>query len=416
MKQVQSKFEQTAQNVLKLMEDSIPAKSFFVATTENDRFKILEIINKEGGCSIELPIDKPLQESYCNYVSSSRSPLLIQDALESDLVNNLAVTSIFSIRSYLGVPILHDDGRVFGTLCALDPKPNVLNEDHVPILETYSSIISNSIELEDMFLKLKNYEIRTQKELLLANKIQATTLSQDFSDDLVLIDYLYKPSTLLSGDLYAWYLIEEGVYGGIILDVMGHGVSSALIGMAVYSQLKDLIMTIREPFNVMNHLNQLIIDLFKHEEVTTYLTGIYVYIDTNLGEIHYLNAGHPPAVLFRTAANKKTYLSDGTVPLGIMNILPNIVGKIQYHEDESLFLYTDGLTDHFNKQRESNLTWLNRLIDHAQETKFPLVPYIQQLIMAEEELEDDICIMSIQLQRKKGGMNVDVSDEFPITV
>ncbi|MFC4322218.1 PP2C family protein-serine/threonine phosphatase [Litchfieldia salsa] len=400
MKNIQRKFEEAAHNVLSLMNETVEARSFFISSTTQNRFKILNTINNEGGCTIPDKVDEPLDLSYCGYVTNEKKPLLITDALQNSLVRELQITQTVSIRSYLGVPIVLEDGSVFGTLCALDPDPNVLSEADIPKLLIYASLIANTIELEETVVRIKNNEIQAKKELQLASKIQLATLDNVPKDPNLEVDYLYKPSAMLSGDLYAWNQIEEGVYGAVVLDVMGHGVSSALIGMAIYPQLKDLIQQEKEPYKVMKKINGLLISLFQHEDFYIYVTGIYVYLDLNKGEIQYLNAGHPPGIIITDKDEKRDFLKDGTVPLGILKDLPCNTGVVHFSQDATLILFTDGLTDHFRKNgKVSARDILSRLIDNSLKATSSFTAYIEEQLDGKEDLEDDVCVLSFKLKQ-----------------
>lgn len=77
----------------------------------------------------------------------------------------------------------------------------------------------------------RNRDQRIQEELKLAALVQNAVLSTPIHDQHVEIDAIYKPSNELAGDLYAWYSLGEGRYGVILLDMMGHGISSYTDGL-----------------------------------------------------------------------------------------------------------------------------------------------------------------------------------------
>ncbi len=394
-----SRFEQAAENVFQLMKQTIPANTYFISSTQNDRFKILEVINFEGGCHIPSEVDIPVEDSYCNIVAAHQKPLLIKDSLESPFVNQLEVTSLFNIRSYLGVPIILEDGNVFGTLCALDPKVNALDEAHIPLLEAYANLIANTIELEGIFSQLDLFKKQTKKELNLARRLQSSVISKPIKEEHVIIDYFYSPSSSLSGDLCAWYEIEAGKYGAIILDVMGHGVTSALVGMMICPMLKELIVEDSDPYTVLQSLNDRILDLFKEEEgIQTYVTALYLVVDTNNQTLEYMNAGHPPGAVI--GKDTITLLDDGTVPLGILNDFPNKSHKISIDKESSIFIYTDGFTDQIFEPNNSKIICLKEELLVAKGYGGSFLHYFQQKLQAEESFQDDICIVTIDLKNE----------------
>ena len=67
--------------------------------------------------------ETPLTHSFCQHVVTSGEPLIIDNALQSDLVkDNLAIRDI-GVMAYAGVPLFDAGGGSFGSFCAIDTKP-----------------------------------------------------------------------------------------------------------------------------------------------------------------------------------------------------------------------------------------------------------------------------------------------------
>ncbi len=58
----------------------------------------------------------------------------METAATDQRVRVLASRRIFNIGSYLGVPVTLADGRLYGTLCVLDPSPHQFNPDDLDLL------------------------------------------------------------------------------------------------------------------------------------------------------------------------------------------------------------------------------------------------------------------------------------------
>nr|WP_239589588.1 GAF domain-containing SpoIIE family protein phosphatase [Metabacillus crassostreae] len=354
----------------------------------------------QDGCIIPDGVNKPIEESYCNIVANKREPLLISDTSSNVLVKDLAVTDEFKIGSYIGVPIVLEDGSIFGTLCALDPKPNMLKKEDIHVLELYASFISTTVELEEAYSRLTHYEQQMTKELNLAKNIQRSFISDDLNDERITIDFLYTPSSHLSGDLCRWDKVNDGIYTAIVLDVMGHGVSSALIGMAITPILKSISTEKNSPFDVMNELNKSIKDWFKYnDQVSTFVTGIYLLIDTNTQELHYYNAGHPAGFLL-SRDGAVVLLDEGSLPLGIVSELPRLETRVPYTTSSEILLYSDGVLDQFMEKGNTNKV-IPRLKNRYQQTVLngiAFIPYLKEKINAIDYLEDDVCAVTITLK------------------
>lgn len=146
----------------------------------------------------------------------------------------------------------------------------------------------------------KERDQRIQDELKLAALVQNAVLSLPLAEETLEVHAIYQPSFELAGDLYAWYPLGDGRYAVILLDMMGHGISSSLFTMFLASVLKDTVTTYVEPEKVIQELNRRFNQLYIEKQlVQYYFTAIYLVIDTRMKRINYVNAGHPPALFLK---------------------------------------------------------------------------------------------------------------------
>lgn len=219
------------------------------------------------------------------------------------------------------------------------------------------SLLNNQLEetlqkLEDKRKKLfelnkenQKFTMDTKLELQLASKIQKTLLTEPFSHPHVQMEVYYQPAGVLSGDMYGVYQINEHQYGIIILDVMGHSISSALITVSLHSLFHRLISTGVTGDVVMKELDHHIHTLFQHnEDARHYCTAIHLLIDTRKKEIEYINAGHPPAI-WQEINGRQRELKSTTPPIGLLEGITFKGEKFSYDHGGKLVLYTDGITE-----------------------------------------------------------------------
>lgn len=200
-------------------------------------------------------------------------------------------------------------------------------------------------ELVEMNKQKEVYQERIKRELDLAKSIQGISLSTPFSNEQIGISAYYQSSTELSGDMYSFYEVSPGKYGFIILDVMGHGISSALISMSLRSLFQLLIMKGASAEEIMAELDTQLHLLFRNGNgIKHYCTAVFLTIDTNKQEIEYINAGHPPAI-WLGLDGKKTEFKSTMPPIGMFEDLKFNKSSFSYEKGGRLFLYTDGVTD-----------------------------------------------------------------------
>lgn len=248
----------------------------------------------------------------------------------------------------------------------------------------------------------KHNEARIREELELARKVQAGVLSPPLQKDLLEISAAYYPSSELAGDFYAWYRIDDHRHGAIILDIMGHGISSSLVCMFISSVMQDTITRFVSPEFVIAELNRYMKQLnHKNPSISYYFTAIYLLIDTNNKTIEYVNAGHPPGFLFEEG-KAAVELGQGSCAVGFFDQMEITKSTFTYQNPIQVVLYTDGLLealpmpeDYPEDSPESDLL-ATRLHDciHGQHNPVHLVESL--LPPNERETQsDDICMVLI---------------------
>ncbi|MEK3789238.1 MULTISPECIES: SpoIIE family protein phosphatase [Paenibacillus] len=244
----------------------------------------------------------------------------------------------------------------------------------------------------------KERDQRIQDELKLASLVQQAVLSPAIKDPVLQAHAIYQPSFELAGDLYSWYSLGEGRYCVILLDMMGHGISSSLFCMFIAAVLKDTVTTYVEPERVIQELNRRFgqLDLGR-QLVQYYFTAIYMVIDTRSKKIDYVNAGHPPGLMFRNDGTV-LQLSSGASPVGLFDQIEVETQTIQYEDGERIALYTDGLLEIVQGEHEEQLEFLiDQLRDRVEWDEDAMrKAFIQQ--ESSSTHDDDKCLVWISLK------------------
>ncbi|WP_151737417.1 SpoIIE family protein phosphatase [Paenibacillus tengchongensis] len=241
---------------------------------------------------------------------------------------------------------------------------------------------------------------RIKDELRLAALVQNAVLSLPITEPDFEVHAIYQPSFELAGDLYAWYPLGDGRYAVILLDMMGHGISSSLFCMFLASVLKDTVTTYVEPEKVIQELNRRFNQLYIEKQlVQYYFTAIYMVIDTRLSRIDYVNAGHPPGLFFQGEAKEPVLLESNCHPVGLFDRIDIQPQSLSFSEDGHLVLYTDGLMELAEGGQEEQLAFM---VSHLggghewQEEPMREVFFKEQPAM---ERDDDKCLVWISLKK-----------------
>ncbi|MEH7120193.1 fused response regulator/phosphatase [Neobacillus vireti] len=241
----------------------------------------------------------------------------------------------------------------------------------------------------------KERDKRIQHELDLAKQVQLSMLSDPIEQGDVTISAVYEPSFELAGDLYAWYQISPGRYGVILLDMMGHGISSSLVCMYIYSTLKDAITGIGDPEAVMIELNRRMNQLQMPDSLENYyFTAVYFVLDTAQQTIEYVNAGHPAGIAI--VDDDVKLMTNGCCPLGFFEEIDVTKGVISYEKGARILLFTDGLSEGLEEEYEDAISKLVRSLEEqkADQAKdlFERLQLSSELLQA---AKDDMCLVMV---------------------
>jgi len=251
----------------------------------------------------------------------------------------------------------------------------------------------------------KENEARIRSELDLAKQVQSGVLSDPFHKNGLSISASYHPSFELAGDFYSWFEIDEYRHGIILLDMMGHGISSSLVCMFISSVMRDTITRFVHPETVIAELNRYMNQLNLNASVSYYFTAIYLVIDTRNKTIEYVNAGHPPGIL--TEADKPAVLlNHGSCAVGFFEQMDIQKGVLTYESDMQLFLYTDGLLEALEQQDredqdQEDRDEVNMLVRELQACgRRELADIADRLLPPEirDQQEDDICMVMLRVE------------------
>jgi signal transduction histidine kinase len=72
-----------------------------------------------------------VETTICHEVRQRRDPVIINHAADDEIYSFHPAPVMYGFESYISVPILLPNGSFFGTLCAIDPKPHMLNTPEV---------------------------------------------------------------------------------------------------------------------------------------------------------------------------------------------------------------------------------------------------------------------------------------------
>nr|WP_285852255.1 PP2C family protein-serine/threonine phosphatase [Robertmurraya korlensis] len=234
-------------------------------------------------------------------------------------------------------------------------------------------------------------------ELHLARTVQEKSLPLPIQNERVNITSFYQASEELSGDLYYWSKTDRDQYGIFIMDVMGHGVSSSIIGVSIKSYLQGVLERVSEPTMVMKELSDHMVSMFEGSENPFYFTAIYLFVDTKQKTIRYVNAGHPSG-LWQVKGKPIVPIASTCPPIGLVADLPILSDEISFEDQGRLVLYTDGFIEGISDNHRVQLKVMKEILFSNQEKDIEEVKS-QLLKVYKNHLResDDTCLLVIDI-------------------
>jgi serine phosphatase RsbU (regulator of sigma subunit)/EAL domain-containing protein (putative c-di-GMP-specific phosphodiesterase class I)/predicted transcriptional regulator len=154
------------------------------------------------------------------------------------------------------------------------------------------------------------------------------------------------PAKEVGGDFYDFFLIDENQLAVVIADVSGKGVPAALFMVIAKTLIKSNAQYGKSPRDVFETVNNL---LCENNEAGMFVTAFMGILDIPSGIFNYVNAGHDPPLLKHADGNIKLLsVNSGFVLAGLEDMFYE-QDKIQLVAGDMLFLYTDGVTEAFDK-------------------------------------------------------------------
>jgi sigma-B regulation protein RsbU (phosphoserine phosphatase) len=202
--------------------------------------------------------------------------------------------------------------------------------------------------------KLREAAITTQQLLQVARQIQMGLLPRNFpafSDSPQIDIYgMLRPALEVGGDLYDFFRLDEHRICFVIGDVSDKGVPAALFMAMVLTSFEISAMTSPGSIaRVLRNVNRFLIDNNESQMFVTLFAGV---LDLRTGRIDYCDGGHEPPFLVRQDTGVEMLEKKGGIALGIFDDFDFQTGTIFLDPGDSLVLYTDGVNEAMNHDRQ----------------------------------------------------------------
>jgi predicted permease len=191
---------------------------------------------------------------------------------------------------------------------------------------------------------------KLRRDLALASEVQKRLLPDRPPDvSMATLAAVSLPARSVGGDYFDFIDVGDKRIGIALADVSGKGVAAALIMSSVQASLRILSS------DTDISLSQLVAKMnrFLHQSTGSnkYATFFYAQIDERGRQLRYVNAGHLPPYLLRSASAIQE-LSTGGAVIGLFPEMSYEEATIDLQPGDVLVAFTDGVTEAMNAGEE----------------------------------------------------------------
>ena len=166
------------------------------------------------------------------------------------------------------------------------------------------------------------------------------------------------PARSVGGDFYDFFLIDEDHLGIVIADVSGKGIPAALYMMVAKAVMQNNAFLDIPAEDILTKTNAA---LASNNDLDMFVTSWVGILEISSGKLTAANAGHEYPAVRRANGSFELMKDRHGLVLGAMEGFKYNGYEITLEPGDSLFLYTDGVTEAANKENE--LFGMDRMVD-----------------------------------------------------
>lgn len=330
----------------------------------NAEGELAPVVTRSAGREAPIKISRTLVEA----AVERREALLINDPSLDPKLAGAASLRLSGAATIMVAPLEHE-GEVMGLLY-LDARPlrGVFTREELRLVATLAHVAAAKVLQSRLQEEVQDKKVM-DRELALARQIQQRLLPAEAP---VLKGWelrgMNHASRQVSGDLFGFWPRPDGRLYAVIADVAGKGLGPGLLMASLQATMEVLARSQLPTGELAAELSQI---LHRHTTSNRYITCFLVLLDPAGGPVQFTNAGHNPALLFRSDGSIEALESHG-LPLAMFP--DNAYGQDErpMKAGDLLVLYTDGITEAADPAgQELELAGLRALVSPSRAQPLP---------------------------------------------
>jgi diguanylate cyclase (GGDEF)-like protein len=158
----------TPEVIAHLAQEELGMSSVYISRINHINMSIVHAYHDPSTtdfCPIQVGDTFLLSETYCQFVYRSGNPLYVANAEIAQPFAQMNMTKNLHIGSYVGVPLIHRDGSLLGTLCGLHPTPYTIAETQLEMLQMLGHALMLGFERQQLLTELETHREPTMASM-----------------------------------------------------------------------------------------------------------------------------------------------------------------------------------------------------------------------------------------------------------
>ena len=213
-----------------------------------------------------------------------------------------------------------------------------------------SMVRARTRELEVSNAQLEKAKERMESELKIAHALQGAILPKMLPENPTYSGHaVMTPAREMGGDFYDFFTLDDGRLSLVMADVSGKGVPAAFFMAIARTVMRAAAARHPTPGPCLQEVNNAICEQNPQDLFVTLFYGI---LDPDTGEFVYANAGHNPPFVVKRPGEVLPLPMTGGMAVGVMPGIPYDEDAVALAPGDTMFLYTDGITEAMNVDQE----------------------------------------------------------------
>ena len=278
--------------------------------------------------------------------------------------------------------------------------PNVKSTDEIRELsDAFTMMQGQIITYVDNIKQARDIEQAFKTEVNIASKIQLESLpAETHFDRNIELRAFIKPAKGVGGDFYDYFYIDKDHLAVVAADVSGKGIPASLFMMRAKESIRGALMNEKDLSTALFKINNSLCVNNKEGFFVTVFLGV---LDLKTYKFDFISAGHEKPFIKHNNECKRLEVESNFV-LGLEEDFAYEQQSIKLEEGDFIILYTDGLNEAINSNKEEfGYERIKESLSKNESLKLSIDTVLKDLeeFEGEEEQFDDITILAFNIKK-----------------